>query len=141
MATNNKKSLRDFESFDDMVSKRAEVLGGDGTTFPITGFGKEWHLAAPDMQSADWNDTFTALHMDLQDGLIGSAGYRDELLDLILGEEQADEFRKACDKANGGKGVDPAPLINRALEAYNEDRRENPTRPKSQNGRQRPRRR
>lgn len=140
MAT-NKRSLRDFESFDDMVSKRAEVLGGDGTTFTITGFGKEWHLAAPDMQSADWNDKFTALHMDLQDGVIGSAGYRDELLDLILGEEQADEFRKACDKANGGKGVDPAPLINRALEAYNEDRRENPTRPKSQNGRQRQRRR
>lgn len=139
MSTN--KKLRDLGSFDDIIAKRAETLGGDGTTFPMQGFGTEWHLRAPDMQSAEWNDAFTDLHHDLSDDYITTADYREELLNMILGEEQAAKFVKECEKVNGGNGIDPAMLINRALTAYQEDRDTNPSRAKSRTTRPRPKRR
>lgn len=114
--------LHELKGFDAIIAKRAEALNNDGKTFTFPGFGRDWHLTAPELAGADWNDRFADLLDDVRSNSISNQDYREELLDLILSEE-ADEFAVKCDEV----GVDPATLINAALQQYAEERQENPT--------------
>lgn len=130
------KKIRDLGSFDDLIAQRREAVGGEGKTFPMAGFGKEWHIAAPSLQSAEWNDQLSELRNDMAEGLITQTVFRAELLDLCLGE-QAEEFAAECDKI----GIDPATLVTEAMQIFNEDQEENPTRRNSRSTRRRQKRR
>ncbi|APT92693.1 hypothetical protein CPHO_07065 [Corynebacterium phocae] len=130
------KKIRDLGSFEDLIAQRRDALGADGKTVTFPGFGKDWEVAAPGLQSAEWNDDFSALNQDYKDELLSFADFRAEFCSMILGE-QAEDFSAACDKA----GVDPVTLLNWALESIQKDVAENPTRRTSATTRQRARRR
>lgn len=134
--TTTSKNLHELASFDDLIAKRREAVGGSGSTFPVPGFGKTWHVAAPDLQSAEWSDRHAELLQDAQDGYISTAEFREKMLELYLAD-QADDFAAACDK----EGMDPFMLVQDAVAAYGAFREENPIRPSSRNGRPRAKRR
>ena len=123
MASANTKKLRDLGSFDDLIAQRSEAIGADGGTVTIPGFGKDWTLAAPGLQSAEWNDRLNALEEDMDADLIAFPDFRREFCELMLGD-QADDFTAAADKA----GVDPVVLLQWALQKISEDQSKNPTR-------------
>lgn len=128
------------EGFDAMIAQRAEAVGGDGTTFPITGFGRTWYLKSPSLASAEWKDNFSELSADLTEGHISSAVFRDEMLDMVLGD-QAEDFADACDQVLDGQGIDPIDLINEAMREHQEKLAKNPSRGNSRNIRGRAKRR
>ena len=130
------KNLRDLGSFDEIIAQRRDAVGADGRTVAIEGFGKPWQVAAPNLQSADWNDRFQDLVNDVADNIISTADYRVELADLMLGD-QAGDFIAAAEK----EGVDPLTLLNWALQKIADDAEANPTRPNSRNTRPRAKRR
>lgn len=130
------KNLRDLASFDDLIAQRRDAIGADGRTVPFEGFGTTWQLAAPNLQSSEWNDRFQDLIEDASDGVISTADYRREMADLLLGDK-ADDFITAAEK----EGVDPLMLLNWAVQKMADDSRENPTRPSSRNTRPRAKRR
>lgn len=130
------KNLRDLASFDDLIAQRRDAIGADGRTVPFEGFGTTWQLAAPNLQSSEWNDRFQDLIEDASDGVISTADYRREMADLLLGGK-ADDFIAAAEK----EGVDPLMLLNWAIEKMADDSLENPTRPSSRNTRPRAKRR
>lgn len=132
MASANTKKLRDLGSFDDLIAQRSEAIGADGGTVTIPGFGKEWQVAAPGLQPAEWNDRLNTLQEDVEDELITFAQFRSEFCELMLGD-QADEFTAAADKA----GVDPVVLLRWALEKISEEQAKNPSRRNSPNTRAR----
>ena len=130
------KNLRDLASFDDLIAQRRDAIGADGRTVPFEGFGTTWQLAAPNLQSSEWNDRFQNLIEDASDGVISTADYRREMADLLLGDK-ADDFITAAEK----EGVDPLMLLNWAVQKMADDSQENPTRPSSRNTRPRAKRR
>lgn len=130
------KKLRDLGSFDELIAQRRDAVGADGRTVPIEGFGKTWQIAAPNLQSAEWNDRFQDLVDDVADNVISTTDYRAELADLMLGD-QASDFIAAAEK----EGVDPLTLLNWALVKVSEDETANPTRPNSRSTRPRAKRR
>lgn len=130
------KNLRDLASFDDLIAQRRDAIGADGRTVPFEGFGTTWQLAAPNLQSSEWNDRFQDLIEDASDGVISTADYRREMADLLLGDK-ADDFITAAEK----EGVDPLMLLNWAVQKMADDSQENPTRPSSRNTRPRAKRR
>lgn len=136
MSEPNSKNLQDLKGFDALIAKRAEVAGGDGTTFPVPGFGKTWHLVAPDLADTDWTDDFYELQADFSDGAISVQDYRTELVELFLGD-QAEAFTAECEKVE----QDPMKLVNLVVAEYSQERQENPTRSRSRNTRKRAKRR
>ena len=130
------KNLRDLGSFDELIAQRRDAVGTDGRTVPIEGFGHTWQVAVPTLQSSEWNDRFQDLVDDVAEGVVSTADYRQELADLLLGE-QAEAFTTAAEK----EGVDPIMLLNWALRKITDDAVENPTRPSSRNTRPRAKRR
>lgn len=130
------KPLNEMEGFDALIAKRSEAIGGDGKTFIVPGFGRDWHLVAPELASAEWNDDFFALSEDFQDGLMTLADYRDSLSELLLGD-QSDDFQDACDK----EGVAPETLLNWAVSEHRKKTSENPTSRSSRASRRRAKRR
>lgn len=130
------KNLRDLASFDDLIAQRRDAIGADGRTVPFEGFGTTWQLAAPNLQSSEWNDRFQDLIEDASDGVISTADYRREMADLLLGDKAGD-FIAAAEK----EGVDPLMLLNWAVQKMADDSLENPTRPSSRNTRPRAKRR
>ena len=121
-------NLRDLQGFDAMIAKRKERLGGDGTTFVVPGFGQDWHIAAPELQSAEWNDDVVEMRNDVANGYMSQSDFRDEFVKMLLGE-QSDDFMDAADEA----GIDPLDLLNWAIEQHTEQVRANPTRVGSRN--------
>ncbi|MCT1450647.1 hypothetical protein [Corynebacterium sp. p3-SID1194] len=132
MASANTKKLRDLGSFDDLIAQRSEAIGADGGTVTIPGFGKDWQVAAPGLQSAEWNDRLNTLQEDVEDELITFSQFRTEFCELMLGD-QAEDFTAAADKA----GVDPVVLLRWALEKIGEEQAKNPSRRNSPNTRAR----
>lgn len=130
------KNLRDLASFDELIAQRADAIGADGRVVPIDGFGKTWHLNAPNLQSAEWNDRFNALTEDVRDDAISTADFREELGELMLSDQKEDFFKEA-DKA----GIDPLMLLQFALDKMGEAMAENPTRPSSRSTQKRAKRR
>lgn len=136
MASPNTKKLRDLGSFDDLIAQRSEAIGADGGTVTFPGFGKEWQVAAPGLQTAEWNDRLNELQEDVEAELISFAQFRDEFCELMLGD-QADDFSAAAEKA----GVDPVVLLRWALEKIAEEQAANPSQRNSPNTRGRAKRR
>lgn len=133
----SQKNIRDLGSFEDIVEQRREALGvKDGTTVKVPGFGREWEIAVPGLQDSTWNDAWSDLHIDMNDGLVAMADFRREVTEMILGD-QAEDFIAECDKI----GQDPSALLNDVLAKIREDSQENPTRRNSRNGRGRAKRR
>lgn len=129
--------LRSLKGFDAMIAKRAEATGTeDGRRFEVPGFGRTWHLISPELASDEWNDKFAELQSDLQGGYISLADFREDYVDLMLGDE-ADDFLDAADEAD----IDPVSLLNWALEEYSEERKKNPTSRSSRSTRRRSKRR
>lgn len=124
------KNIRDLGSFDELIAQRAEAIGADGKTVPVEGFGKTWHINAPNLQPAAWNDQFNELTADFSDGLVSTAGFREELGELLLAD-QKDEFFAAADKA----GTDPLMLLNWVIQKMADDVAANPIRPSSRSTR------
>lgn len=135
MSEKTNKNLQELKGFDALIAKRAESVGGDGTTFPVPGFGKTWHLVAPDLADTEWTDAFHDLQGDFTDRVISVQDYRAELVDLFLGD-QAEDFTAECEKV----GQDPMKLVNWAVDEYSQERQENPTRSRSRNTRRRAKR-
>lgn len=134
------QDITQLEGFDAFIEKRKEAVGGEGNTFKIPGFGREWDIIAPDLAGPDWIDSFDALSQDIADGLITTAQHREEFCELLLGD-QAEDFLAACATANDGKGINAVGLLNWALSKYREQREENPTQGRSRAIRRRAKRR
>ena len=130
------ESLRNLGSFDDFIAQRRDAVGADGSTVPIDGFGRVWHIAVPNLQPSDWNDEFQDLVEDATEGFISTSDYRNEISRLLLGD-QADDFKTAADEA----GVDPLTLLNWFMQEMAEETSVNPTRKNSSGGRKRAKRR
>lgn len=117
------KNITEMGGFAQLVEKRKEELGGDGKSFTITDFGRDWHIAIPDLQSAGWNDDLAALRVDVQEGYISQDAFRDEYLDMFLGD-QADDFAEAVIEH---LDMDPLSVLTMALNKQAKDAAKNPT--------------
>lgn len=134
---NDPKNLSEMGGFAELVEKRREEIGGDGKSFVISDFGKDWHIAIPELQTAEWNDQLSELRTDVQEGYISQDQFRDEYLDLFLGE-QAEEFVVAVLE---NLDMDPLSVLTLALTKQAEVSVKNPTRPGSRNIRRQQKRR
>lgn len=134
---NDPKNLSEMGGFAELVEKRREEIGGDGKSFVISDFGKDWHIAIPELQTAEWNDQLSELRTDVQEGYISQDQFRDEYLDLFLGE-QAEEFVVAVLE---NLDMDPLNVLTLALTKQAEESAKNPTRPGSRNIRRQQKRR
>lgn len=130
------ENIRDLKGFDAMIAKRKERLGGDGKTFTVPGFGQEWHIAAPELQTAEWNDKMVDLRNDVSQEYLSQTQFREEFVEMLLGD-QSEDFMDAADEA----GIDPLDLLNWAVEEHAEQVRENPTRGGSRSTRRQQKRR
>ena len=104
-------ALHDLPSFDALIEQRKDAVGAEGRHVTINGFGQEWRVAVPGLQSAAWNDTFDELNEDVNSGVIATTDFRAEMCDLMLGE-QAEDFIHVCDENN----IDPVILLTGVLQ-------------------------
>lgn len=131
------RDLRELKGFDAMIAKRAEATGTeDGRKFTVPGFGRDWHIVSPELADEEWSNRFSEVQLDLREGHITLADFREEYLDLLL-DDEADDFSDAADEA----GIDPLQLLNWALEEYAAERRKNPTSRSSRRSRRHSKRR
>lgn len=124
MATNAKKNTPSTQSInlDEILAKRKEATGSYNT-FPFDLFGKTWTCVAPDLGDDEHKARLAQLQADGEDGLLSEHDAAIEFVDLWLGEEQADEWRKECAKV----GISSTWPIREALRIYAERVSENPT--------------
>lgn len=133
-ASNVDLKLNEMDSFESLIAQRAEATGASGGTFTVPGFGREWHIVAPELASTEWNDAWEALQEDSRTDAISFADFRREFVEIFLGDE-ADDFVEACESAQDGAGIDPMQLIRWALEEYGERRGKTQSRGRSVNSR------
>lgn len=114
---------------DAMLAKREEEIGSTDR-FPFIARQGTWWAIDPSLASDEWQDQLDDLNADKEDGAITAADYRQELIDLYLGEK-AEEFREA-----GGE----LKHLNAALEIY-VGQKQDPTRGSSRSTRRRSKRR
>lgn len=131
------KSLTEMGGFAELVEKRREEIGGDGKSFVVSDFGRDWHIAIPDLQTVEWNDDLADLRMDVQEGYISQDQFRDGYLDLFLGEQAADFTDAVVEQLD----MDPLSVLTLALNKQAEKTAKNPTRPGSRSTRRQQRRR
>lgn len=134
---NDTKNLSEMGGFAELVEKRREEIGGDGKSFVVSDFGQDWHIAIPELQTAEWNDAIAELRSDLQGGYISQEEFRDEYIAMYLGD-QAEDFKAAVIEH---LGLDPMSVLTMALTKQAEDSAKNPTRPGSRNIRRQQKRR
>lgn len=131
------KNLTEMGGFAELVEKRREEIGGDGKTFVISDFGKDWHIAIPELQTAEWNDDLQNLRLDVQEGYITQDDFREAYLDLFLGD-QATDFENAVVEH---LDMDPLSVLNLALNKQAVEAAKNPTQRGSRSIRRQQRRR
>ena len=117
-------------NIDAMLAKREEELGS-ADRFPFIAKGETWQAVDPSLADDDWQNELDDLRADLDDDELTISEFRDALIDLYLGDEQAERFRAAgCEFRH----------LNAALEIYAEQKAD-PTRRSSRSTRRRSKRR
>ena len=105
---------------DKIIEQRKEKTGS-GHTWPFAFGGKIFDCVDPVFATEEWSDRHSNLISDLQDDLLSLTEFREELIDLFLGD-QADEFRKVVrDKYD----MTPGNALNFVIDARAEEQEKN----------------
>ena len=115
-----------------MLEQRAEALKIDnGTLFPFTVGGKEFHAIAQELAPLDWKNQLSELQDDARANLISADTLREDMIALFLPNE-AEDFTAHI--ATFGD-IDPLDILQEAIKKHAEKVQRNPTRVSSRNTR------
>lgn len=80
-------TARKLDSLDQMKTKRAETLGSEDCFPWEASESLTLHIKDPRMADVEWRDELAILRTQLEDGDILPSEFRDEMLNLYLGED------------------------------------------------------